>query len=348
MTIKILGIETSCDETALALVNIETNKKLIPEINILSDKIASQVELHASYGGVVPSLAAREHVKNIDILFKEIKKEVPGLEDKIDHIAITVGPGLMPALLVGVNFAKALSYKFQKPLLAVNHLEGHLFSSFLNNASLKKEELIFPALGLIVSGGHTELVLVHNFGNYEIIGETLDDAAGEAFDKVARLLDLGYPGGPVIEKFALRNSQPLIDLPRPMTKVDNYNFSFAGLKTAVLYKLANFKKDKKLVKINMAASFQKATIDTIIIKTKKALQEFNIKTLLTGGGVLANQALRDDLQELAQQENVSLLMPKKAFCGDNASMIALAGYLGKKQTTSWQNLTAYANLDLRK
>jgi N6-L-threonylcarbamoyladenine synthase len=351
---KILGIETSCDETAISLVDIKKKQGLLPEIKILSDKVASQVKLHAPYGGVVPALAAREHVKNIDILFKEVEKEVLNLRDKIDKVAVTVGPGLMPALLVGTNFAKALAYKFKKPLIAVNHLEGHLFSSLLNNQDSAKKKLIFPALGLIVSGGHTELVLVKDFGVYEIIGETLDDAAGEAFDKVARLLELGYPGGPLIQKLAAKSKQRLIDLPRPMANADNYNFSFAGLKTAVLYKLADLKKAENLnqinqeIKIKMAASFQQAVIDTLIIKTNKALKEFKIKTLVTGGGVLANQVLRDSLEKLACQEEISLFMPKKIFCGDNASMIALAGFLGNKKTTSWQTLIACANLNLGK
>ena len=396
----ILGIETSCDETAIALIEGGKGmrgikgikgKEEFPKINILADKVSSQVKIHASFGGVVPGLAAREHLQNLPILLEGIKRntrdkgdigdkrEMKGkiknnkgklekIMEKVDLIAVTHGPGLMPCLLVGVAFAKALAYKYQKPIIGINHLEGHLLSSFIDSRlAIRDSRTLFPALGLIVSGGHTELVLIKKWGDYQLLGETLDDAAGEAFDKVARLLDLSYPGGPAIEKAAQKGNKETFNFPRPMANSRDYNFSFAGLKTAVLYKIRDIRdkggtRDKGDIggdmgikeelsgelKADMAASFEQAVIDTLIKKTEKALEEFSIKTLITGGGVLANNSLRKGLEHLAKKKNLTLLIPKKRYCGDNASMIALAAYFNQDKAAIWQDISANPNLSFRK
>src|SRR3989344_1241600 len=290
---KILGIETSCDETAVSVLEVNPPSRKASEgtVRVLSNVVSSQVKLHAKYGGVVPNLAAREHVKNISHVFKlalkkadeSVKHSVSnivgkttsyGIKEamkKIDLIAVTRGPGLGPALLVGISFAKAIAWKYQKPLAGVNHLEGHIYSNWLN-PNFKPKALTFPILHLIVSGGHTELVLMEDYNKYKLIGETLDDAIGEAFDKVARLLGLGYPGGPIISKLAEHGNQNRYPLPSPMIHSKDFNFSYSGLKTAVLYLI----RDLKLKKLNpqtradIAASFQKAAIDVLIKKTMRA------------------------------------------------------------------------------
>ncbi len=357
---NILAIETSCDETAIALVNFHRKKQEnCFKLKILADEIASQIEIHTPYGGVVPRLATREHVKNLPKIFQEVlkKNKTSKFMEKIDLIAVTSGPGLMPCLLTGTSFAKTLAYKHKKPLIGVNHLEGHLFSGLIKLQFVINDlQTLFPALGLIVSGGHTELVLVEGIAKYKLIGETLDDAAGEAFDKVARLLGLGYPGGPVIEKMAKTGNKDRFKLPRPMINSPDYNFSFSGLKTAVLYKIKDYQeelringKNQKLsnkIKIDMAASFQRAVIETLIKKTEKAIKELRTKTLLVGGGVLANDQIREELKILSRRANISLFLPSKRYCGDNAVMIALAAYLNYCQDKdySWQGLKTNSNL----
>jgi len=350
----ILGIETSCDETAIALVKF-SKKGTTSQIEIITEKIASQIKIHEEFGGVFPALAAREHLKNIDRLFS-LTKISNKIINNIGLISVTNGPGLIPCLVIGSSFAKALSYKHKKPIIGTNHLEGHLFSGLLKET--KKHDLKnieFPAIGLIVSGGHTELVLVESFKKYTLLGETLDDAAGEAFDKVARLLGLGYPGGPLIEKLAPRGDSQAFSFPRPMIGSKNHNFSFSGLKTAVLYAVRDYKKKvgiinddqklpEKLIK-DIAASFQEAVIETLISKLKFAIQEFSPKTLLFGGGVLANQALSKRLLALGISLDIKTLIPPKKYCGDNAVMIALAAYLSNKKS-SWQKVEADANLNL--
>ncbi|MFA6437007.1 MAG: tRNA (adenosine(37)-N6)-threonylcarbamoyltransferase complex transferase subunit TsaD [Candidatus Paceibacterota bacterium] len=352
---NILGIETSCDETAIALV--EFNKQGTRgslKINILADKVASQIKTHEPFGGVVPGLAAREHIKNLPILFKETKRDIEKIMKMVDLIAITHGPGLMPCLLVGVAFAKALAYKYQKPIIGTNHLDGHLYSGLLSlDQKIDVKLPLFPAIGLIVSGGHTELILINKIGSYKLLGETLDDAAGEAFDKVARLLGLGYPGGPIIEKIAKDGNPRTFDFPRPMINSGNYNFSFAGLKTAVLYKVREIQKNnkgqKKIDDItikNLAASFQQSVIDTLIAKLKSAIIEFNPKSIFLGGGVLANQALRDAIGKINLEQTIYL--PQKRYCGDNASIIALAAYFNSeiisKSKNNWKYLEVNPNL----
>src|SRR6266498_1023887 len=246
---KILAIETSCDETAAAVLEATESRFLV-----LSNVISSQIALHNQYGGVVPHLAAREHVKNINHVIKSALKEAKLIIPEVDLIAVTHGPGLGPALLVGLTYAKTLAWQYQKPLIGVNHMDGHIHSNWLEPS--EPLDNIFPALNVMVSGGHTELVLMKDHGDYEIIGETLDDAVGEAFDKVARLLGEGYPGGPIISKLAQEGNPQMFDLPRPMLKSKDYNFSYSGLKTAVLYLLRDLGEISEQQKKDIAASFQ--------------------------------------------------------------------------------------------
>ncbi len=345
---KILGIETSCDETAMSVIEVSAENN----IKVLSNVISSQVKLHAKYGGVVPSLAAREHVKNIRHVFGLALKEakVKDFKKEINAIAVTRGPGLGPALLVGLTFAKTLAWLNKKTLIGVNHLEGHVYSNWLSSEKMMH---IFPALNLIVSGGHTELVLMSAHGKHKIIGETLDDAVGEAFDKVARLLGLGYPGGPLISKLAEKGNPDKYLLPRPMIKSKNYNFSYSGLKTAVLYLIRNLNppagggKPDKQTKADIAASFQKAAIDVLIQKTMRAAGEFEVKSILLSGGVSANTLLRFNLNKATKEAGIKYFQPQLEYTGDNAAMIAVAGYFEykkNKKTASWQSIDMQSNL----
>ncbi|MDP3697336.1 MAG: tRNA (adenosine(37)-N6)-threonylcarbamoyltransferase complex transferase subunit TsaD [Candidatus Taylorbacteria bacterium] len=348
---KILGIETSCDETAMAVLEINEGK-----IKVLSNTISSQIKLHAKYGGVVPNLAAREHVKNIGHVFRLALKEakIKDFKKEIDLIAVTRGPGLGPALLVGIAFAKTLAWKYQKPLVGVNHLEGHIYSNLLPIAVSNKSQTpnpkqiqnlkskIFPILNLIVSGGHTELVLMEGYGQYKLIGETLDDAVGEAFDKVARLLGLGYPGGPAIAaraaKLKMKNEKLKIKFPRPMERSKDYNFSYSGLKTSVLYKIRDLEntgvKLTENIKNEICYEFQKAATEVLIKKTIKAAREYKVKSIFLSGGVSANKLLRSDLNKAAGELGVNYSQPELEYTGDNAAMIALAGYMSHKKTKS--------------
>ncbi len=354
---KVLAIETSCDETAVSILQITGNFH-VPKIKILSNIVASQVKIHAPWGGVVPNLAKREHQKNLPLIFKKALKEayLSLKNPKIDLIAVTSGPGLEPALWVGINFAQELAKKYNKPLLAVNHLEGHIMSVLLR----KPRKILFPALALVVSGGHTELVLFKKPLEYRVIGQTLDDAAGEAFDKVARLLGLGYPGGPVIAKEAEKfsGSERNIKLPRPMINSKDYNFSFSGLKTAVLYKIRDLKEMTPDLKIEMAAEFQQAVIDVLIKKTIRLAKEYGVKTIILGGGVVANKELRRQMEDAVKnlKHKPVFLMPEMEFTGDNAAMIALAAYfraMERKtphiagQVGDSQNIVADSNLKLQ-
>lgn len=325
---KILGIETSCDETAVSVIEVSAKNN----IRVLSNTISSQIKLHAKYGGVVPSLAAREHVKNIGHVFELALKEaeIKDFEEDIDLIAVTRGPGLGPALLVGLTFAKTIAWLHKKPLIGVSHLEGHIYSNWLSE---EKMTGIFPALNLIVSGGHTELVLMKNHGQYKIVGETVDDAVGEAFDKVARLLGLGYPGGPAISKTAENGNPDKYPLPRPMIGSKNYDFSYSGLKTAVLYLIRDLKLNKldEQTKANIAASFQKVAIDVLIKKTMRAAKEFKVESILLSGGVSANKLLRSELQKNTVEASLKYFQPQLEYTGDNATMIAIAGYFNYKK-----------------
>jgi len=317
----ILGIETSCDETGIALVEAIGGLKN-PRFRVLKSLVASQIKIHAPYGGVVPNLAKREHAQNLPILFKGLGNGV----SKFDVIAVTVGPGLEPCLWEGINFAQSLAKEPKKPIVAVNHMEGHIVSVFLSGKNI---DVQFPALALLVSGGHTELVLIKGWLNYKIIGETLDDAVGEAFDKVARLLGLPYPGGPSLSKLAdtltghAMSSQ--IKLPRPMLNSKDLNFSFSGLKTAVLYVLRD---NPKINKAALAKEFQNAAVEVLVSKTLKAIEKFKPKTLIVAGGVAANKYLRKELIKTlnARRLPFKTFFPEKSFTGDNAAMIAAAGY----------------------
>jgi N6-L-threonylcarbamoyladenine synthase len=313
----ILGIDTSCDDTCAAIV--EDGKRL------LSNVINSQVIVHHKYGGVVPEIASREHIRNIVPVVRESLKKA-GLNNKDIHgIAVTVGPGLVGALLVGIHFAKAYSYANNTPLIGVNHLEGHILSIFL-----EKRIPPFPFVALTVSGGHTNIYYVRGFGDYTVLGQTLDDAAGEAFDKVAKLLKLGYPGGPVIEKLTASGRPDLINFPRAYLSKDSLDFSFSGLKTAVaLYvkKWHDHKTEESKIKIaDIAASFQAAVVDILIDKVITATAQVVVKSVVLAGGVARNNYLRNKLQKTMTKKEIDLYIPSPLLCTDNGAMIAVAGY----------------------
>ena len=335
---KILAIETSCDDTAVAILDSSEQGH-----KILANIVSSQIKIHAPFGGVVPNLAAREHLKNLPVVLKQAFFESKLKEKDIDLMAVTIGPGLIPSLLVGTNFAKALAYAWQKPIIAINHMEAHMYANWLKNPNIQ-----FPALCLIVSGGHTQLILMKNHGDYELLGETRDDAAGEAFDKVAKLLGLGYPGGPIISKIAQAGDSDKFNLPRPMINSKDYEFSFSGLKTAVLYEVKKQKRLNKKYIADMAASFQQAVADVLIFKTLKAAKEYKVKSLLLSGGVAANPLLRQNLSLKARElKNTKLYIPDFAFCTDNAAMIGAAAYYQRnRKDNHWSQIQANANLRL--
>jgi len=331
----ILAIETSCDDTCIAVVEAKGQKR--PRFKILSNIVSSQIEVHKKYGGVYPALAKREHQKNLPLVLEKALKKAK--EPKIDVIAITVGPGLDPCLWAGINFAKELAKKWNLPIVPVNHIEAHILINFIDKAqSSKFKAQNFSAIALVVSGGHTQLILVKDIGKYKILGETRDDAAGECFDKVARILGLGYPGGPAIaaEAAKITNNKLRItnSLPRPMINQKNYDFSFSGLKTAVLYKHKNKKHLKEMCK-----EVQQAIIDVLIKKTIKAAKDYRVKTIILGGGVSANKELRKQFKSKWEH---NLLVPLKKFSTDNAVMTGIAGYFGKPK--DWRRIKADANL----
>lgn len=310
----ILGIETSCDETAAAVVRDGRA--------LLANVVASQVNLHAPYGGVFPEVASRQHIRDITPVVAQALRESGVTLAQVDAIAVTRGPGLPGSLAVGLNAAKGLALGSGKPLIGVNHLEGHLYSAWLHPADAPQPEPPFPLLALIVSGGHTELVLIREHLQYQRLGGTLDDAAGEAFDKVARLLGLGYPGGPAIEKAAHTGRPDAYTFPRAFLDGSN-DFSFSGLKTAVLRQVRQLEKSVLDLPIeNLAASFQQAVVDVLVQKTVHAAQTHNAAAILLAGGVSANRALRDALTRTAQ---CPVFVPPLALCTDNAAMIAAAG-----------------------
>jgi len=403
----ILGIETSCDETSIALLKAEKTQADFL-IEPLASAVASQIKIHAPYGGVVPMLASREHAKNLDLVFKKVILEgfssLKNLESKIDLIAVTQGPGLIPALLIGVNFAKTLAWVWKKPIIGVNHLEGHFLSFLLpekvenyqfSNSNPEPHRVqghkphvvygfqkIFPAVGLLVSGGHTQLIYVKSIGQYKILGETRDDAAGECFDKGARILSLDYPGGPAIaaeaQKIKIKNDNSAvipvqtgisdsrfrgndkfkinINLPRPMIDSKNYDFSFSGLKTALLYLWQKLNpEEKKKLRPALAFELQEAITDVLVEKTLKAAKDYSVKSIILGGGVTANKRLREKFQEKLKKQNQSFnfYLPLLEYTTDNAMMIALAGffdYLSKSKNPpslkKWNRIEAEANLRL--
>ncbi|MDD5555363.1 MAG: tRNA (adenosine(37)-N6)-threonylcarbamoyltransferase complex transferase subunit TsaD [Candidatus Paceibacterota bacterium] len=378
---KILGIETSCDDTAVSVIEVKkaSPRKSWPGIKIFSSLVSSQEKLHAEYGGVFPSLAKREHQKNIVPLLTKALKEAgllkktkskdekkikkvekilernpelfqnlkPFLENYeikgIDKIAVTVGPGLEPCLWVGTNLAKALSFYFKKPVIKANHIEGHILSNWL--FPIKSAPL--PMIALIVSGGNTQMFLVKDVGKYKLIGETRDDAAGECFDKTARILGLEYPGGPEISKYAEKFKEKTFDieLPRPMIREKNFDFSFSGLKTAVLY---DFKKRKNVSRkyvMETAYEIQEAIIEVLLVKTMRATEKYKAKAVLVGGGVSANKKLRKDFKQECEKRNLTCFFPEPKFSTDNAAMIALTAALSSSQKeVEWNKLKVNANL----
>jgi len=318
----ILAIDTSCDDTCAAVVRDD---------RVLSNVIASQIEFHKPYGGVYPMLAKRKHQEFIEPTINEALRRAQVSWKEIDILAVTIGPGLAPALEVGIAEIKKLVKQYKKPVIAVNHMEAHLLSSFACNSqgqgAFSKIKPCFPILGLLVSGGHTQLVLMTDFGKYQLLGETLDDAAGEAFDKVAKMLDLGYPGGPIISELA-KKGKPKYKLPIPMAGSKDLNFSFSGLKTACLYKLKELPKpwDEQFY-CDFAASFEKAAVEALMIKLKKAIMIHQPKQIVLGGGVINNLKLRKEARKTARQFNLEVFIPydEKLFT-DNAAMIGVCAW----------------------
>jgi N6-L-threonylcarbamoyladenine synthase len=315
----IMGIETSCDETAAAIV--KDGKKII------SNVVASQISIHQKYGGVVPEIASRKHMEYIiPVIDKALDESGEKITD-LSAIAVTYGPGLIGSLLVGLSVAKAMAYAQNIPLIGVNHLEAHIYANFLEHNEIKP-----PFVCLIVSGGHTSLVYIRHFGEYELLGQTKDDAAGEVFDKIAKFLNLGYPGGPIIEKLAKEGDPSSIQFPRPILNDKTYDFSFSGLKTAVIYHIKELEKRNKNIPVSdILASFQQATIDVLVEKTIKAALQFKAKQIILAGGVAANTSLRREIKEKANLFNIKVFYPSISLCTDNAAMVASAGYYKFKE-----------------
>lgn len=331
--ITILAIETSCDETSAAIVQNGTN--------VLSNIISSQIDLHKKFGGVVPEIASRKHIEKIDPVISEALEEAGMDFTDIDAIAVTYGPGLVGALLVGLAEAKAIAFASSRPLIGVHHIEGHISANYIENPDFKP-----PFICLIVSGGHTHLVHVKDYGSYDILGKTRDDAAGEAFDKVARAIGLGYPGGPKIDKISKEGDKEAIDFPR--SYLEDYDFSFSGLKSAVLNYINQCKmKDVIIDQANVAASFQSAVVEVLVNKTIKAAKELNINKIALAGGVAANSFLRQEIKKACEKEGITLQYPSMVYCTDNAAMIGAAGYYEYiKGVRHGMDLNAVPNLKL--
>ena len=329
---KILAIETSCDETGITILEAKGTIKN-PNFKILANSLASQVNIHREYGGVYPMMAKREHIKNLPILFKRTlqKAKLEKSKKPFDVITVTSGPGLEPALWTGIVFAKELAKEWNVPLVPVNHMEGHILSVFgKDKGEFKIPKIDFPALSLLISGGHTELVLVKDWMNYKVIGETLDDAAGEAFDKVARMLGLPYPGGPEISKLAeierKNKTENPFNLPRPMLYSKNFDFSFSGLKTAVLYLIKKIESLNQEIKNKIAMEFEDAVTETLIYKTKKVIVKYKIRTLIVAGGVASNKHLRKEIKK-SVDKSITIFFPEKGLSTDNSIMIGIVGYM---------------------
>lgn len=309
-----LAIETSCDETSAAVLK---NGR-----EVLSNVIMSQIDIHKKFGGVVPEVASRNHVKDINpVIMESLDRANMGFKD-LDFVSVTYGPGLVGALLIGLSSAKALAYALDVPLVGVHHIEGHIAGNYIAHKDLEP-----PFICLVVSGGHTHLVKVEDYGRYEILGKTRDDAAGEAYDKVARSLGLGYPGGPLIDRLAKEGDKDAVKFPRTYLEEGSYDFSFSGLKSAVLNYLNSMKmKNEEINRADVAASFQEAVIEVLSNKTVKAAKEFKMDKIAIAGGVSANSALRERLRVLAKDNNLKLYYPPMELCTDNAAMIGSAGY----------------------
>ncbi|MDD2524427.1 MAG: tRNA (adenosine(37)-N6)-threonylcarbamoyltransferase complex transferase subunit TsaD [Endomicrobiia bacterium] len=313
---KILAIETSCDETSASV--IENGKK------VLSNIISSQIPIHAKYNGVVPELASRAHIQNVNIVIESALKQAnidfDNFANNIDYICCTYGPGLAGSLLVGIMAAKTLSYIYNKPLIPINHIEGHMFSSAIENKTLKP-----PFLSVVISGGHTELVIVKDYGKYVFLGGTRDDACGEAFDKVAKILGLSYPGGPIIDKLAEFGNPKAINFTRPLLK-GSWDFSFSGIKTAVLnYSKKVDIKDQKVVN-DICAGFRQAVAETLVYKSFEAVKKYSLESIALGGGVSCNSLIRKMFKDYSKKNNIKIFMPSPVFCTDNATMIAMVAY----------------------
>ncbi|ABA56583.1 O-sialoglycoprotein endopeptidase [Nitrosococcus oceani ATCC 19707] len=329
---RVLGIETSCDETGVAVFDSKQG--------LLADILHSQAKLHAGYGGVVPELASRDHIRKLLPLLRKVLNQAGLNKEDIDGVAYTGGPGLIGALLVGAAVGRSLAWALGKPAIAVHHMEGHLLSPLL-----EPNPPGFPFCALLISGGHTMLVTVNRIGAYRILGESLDDAVGEAFDKTAKLLQLGYPGGPALAKLAEQGNPDRFYFPRPMLDRPGLNFSFSGLKT---YALNTLHKNGSEAAADIARAFQDAVVDTLTVKCRRALQQTGLNRLVVAGGVSANQALRQRLKAMGTQENVQVYYPRLAFCTDNGAMIAFAGcqrLLAGEQTSSGFSVRARWPLD---
>ncbi len=338
----ILGIETSCDETAAAVVKDGQE--------ILSNIVASQIDIHKRFGGVVPELASRKHIESINLVVESALNEAKVNLDDIDACAVTYGPGLVGSLLIGISFAKALAYSKGIPLIGINHLEGHIYSAYLEHPQLS-----LPAIALIVSGGHTELIKVSEWGEYELLGRTIDDAVGEAFDKAAKLLNLGYPGGPIIDKLAKKGNPDAIKFPRALWRRKGFDFSLSGLKTSLRSlwgQTLNIEVTGKfniqgLTPNDIVASFQEAIVDVLVDKTIKAAEEKKTKNIILCGGVAANTRLKEKLSNEAQNQGMVVFYPSLRLCTDNAAMIAGVGYVKyQKQKFAPLSLNADPNLKL--
>ena len=314
---NVLGIETSCDETGIAIYNDQKG--------IVVNDVYSQVDLHRDYGGVVPELASRDHIRRTLPMIHTALTKAELSPDQINSIAYTAGPGLIGALLVGASVAKSLAFAWQIPALGIHHMEGHILA-----ARLADEAPEYPFVALLVSGGHTQLMACERAHEYELLGESQDDAAGEAFDKVAKMLDLPYPGGPAIAKLAASGDKNRFDFPRPMTNKPGLNFSFSGLKTFTMNTVNSFKRPEEQDRADIAAAFQEAVVDTIRIKCERALTATGLNTLVMAGGVSANLELRARLEQMAAKKGYRIYYPPHHLCTDNGAMIAYAGYLRQK------------------
>lgn len=330
-----MGIETSCDDSSVAILKNDRE--------VLVNLISSQIDIHALFGGVVPEIASRKHLEAINPLIEKALADTNLSYDDIDLISVTKGPGLMGSLLVGISAAKGLSLATGTPLIGANHMQGHICANYLSNKDLEP-----PFISLVVSGGHTYLCKVNSYTDYEVIGKTLDDAAGESFDKVARKIGLGYPGGPKIDKLSKEGNKDAIDFPRVMLEKGSYDFSFSGLKTAVLnYAHKLEQRGEEVNKADLAASFQEAVVDVLVDKSMMLLKETGIKTLAVSGGVAANSRLKERLKEECDKEGIKFYHPSLILCTDNAAMIAMAGYLNYKNGAIDDNfMKVYPNLEL--
>lgn len=340
----LLAIESSCDETGVSVV-----RKNGDAVEVVSELVASQANIHEATGGVIPEVAAREHLAVIGPMISSALEKGGVTPENIDAIAVTVGPGLMPALAVGVQTAKTLAFVWEKDIVPVHHIEGHMYSALLQGSD------VFPALGLIVSGGHTMLVEMENHLQYSILGQTRDDAAGEVFDKVARMLQLSYPGGPKVSALAQKGNGAAYAFPRPMMHSKDLDFSYSGLKTAVLYQVQELEKqpfDKlrvpEQVRADIAASFEAAVVESLVAKLSQALQAEKYKSVLLAGGVAANKVLQRAVQDVAQKHGVQTYIAPQALCGDNATMIGQAGVYAYEagRTKNWRDIDAIARVPI--